>query len=248
MYNDFAGVYDRLMQDVDYKKRTAYLIRLFKKHGSLPSLLLDAACGTGGFSNELAAQGFEVIGVDMSEDMLDVAKQKAAKEGNDILFLCQSLQQLDLYGTVDGAICCLDSLNHITDYKTLCRALERIALFLEEGCLFIFDVNTEYKHREILGNNTFVIEQDDIYCVWQNEFNEQTLTTDILLDFFVLQGKAYQRGCEEFSERAYTMLELESALEKAGLEILAIYDDLSESPLSLKSDRAVFVTRRRKNG
>lgn len=244
MYNIFADFYDELMYDVDYKKRTSYLMKLFKKYGKAPTLLLDAACGTGGFSNEFAKLGVEVIGADMSEEMLNLARQNAMENGNDVLFLCQKLEELDLYGTVDGAVCCLDSLNHITDYNTLCKAIKRISLFLEEGKLFIFDVNTEYKHREVLGNNVFVIERDDIYCVWANEYNPKNNITDITLDFFVKDGDSYSRFSEEFSERAYTFEQLKKALEKAGLEIVEIFDDMTEKPINDTSERAIYVTRK----
>lgn len=244
MYNDFAEFYDKLMYDVDYKKRTAYLMKLFKKYQGKPKLLLDAACGTGGFSNEFAALGCEVIGVDISEDMLAVARENSAERGNDILYLCQPLQELDLYGTVDGAVCCLDSLNHITDYKTLCKAVKKISLFLEEDKLFIFDINTEYKHKEVLGNNVFVIERDEVYCVWANKYVEKSKKTDIMLDFFVKENDIYERYSEEFCERAYTESEIEKALKEAKLEILEIFDDMTEQPLNEKSERAVYVTRK----
>ncbi len=244
MYSDFAEVYDKLMCDVDYKKRTAYLMKLFKKYADAPTLLLDVACGTGGFSNEFAKLGLEVIGVDMSEDMLAVARENSSALGTDVLFLCQKAEELDLYGTVDGAVCCLDSLNHITDFRILCKAIERISLFLEKDKLFIFDVNTEYKHREVLGNNTFIIEKDDVFCAWQNQYDSQTGITDIYLDFFVGDGEVYDRYCEEFSERAYSNEELKSAIERAGLEIVGVFDDMTEAPLNDKSERAVFVTRK----
>ena len=119
-YDNFAAVYDRLMSDVDYKARTKRILQLFKEYDRTPELLLDLACGTGGFSNEFAQNGIEVIGVDISEEMLSAARENSAKLGTDVLYLCQKAEELDLYGTVDGAVCCLDSLNHITDYKKLC--------------------------------------------------------------------------------------------------------------------------------
>lgn len=244
MYSNFASVYDELMYDVDYKKRSAYLMRLFKKYGGAPTLLLDVACGTGGFSNEFDRLGAEVIGVDMSEEMLGIAREKSAELGTDVLFLCQRAEELDLYGTVDGAICCLDSLNHITDYKNLCRALQRVSLFLEPGKLFIFDVNTVYKHKSVLGDNIFVIDRDNIYCVWANEYTPKNDTVNIMLDFFVKSDDRYTRFSEEFSERAYTADELNTALEKAGLEVLAVFDDMTEAPLTDTSERAIYVTRK----
>ena len=176
MYSVFADFYDELMDDVDYKKRAAYLMRLFKRYGKAPSVLLDVACGTGGFSNEFARMGVEVIGTDISEEMLGIARENSAEAELDVLYLCQAAQDLDLFGTVDGAICCLDSLNHITDYKTLCKAFNKISLFLEPDCLFIFDVNTEYKHREVLGDNVFVMDRQDVYCVWANAFEKKRRT------------------------------------------------------------------------
>lgn len=244
MYNVFADFYDELTYDVDYKKRTAYLMKLFKKYGKPPKLLLDVACGTGGFSNEFAKLGVEVIGTDISEEMLNIARENSMAHGLDVLYLCQSAEELDLYGTVDGAVCCLDSLNHITDYKKLCRALKKVSLFLEPECLFIFDVNTEYKHREILGDNVFVMDREQVYCVWANVYNEKKKTVDIMLDFFVKEGEVYSRFSEEFTERAYTADELAAALEAAGLEIVEIFDDMTEKPLNDKSQRAIYVTKK----
>ena len=244
MYGNFAQFYDLLTNDVDYKKRTAYLLKLFKKYDKKPSLLLDVACGTGSFSQEFAKQGIEVIGVDMSEEMLALAREKSAAEDCDVLFLCQKMQELDLYGTVDGAVCCLDSLNHITDYRTLCKAIGRVSLFLEEGSLFIFDINTPYKHQNVLGDNVFVIEQDEVYCVWANKFKEKNSVVDINLDFFVEENGLYERFSEEFSERAYSVEEITAALERAGLSVVEIFDDMTEKPLTDTSQRAIFVTRK----
>lgn len=243
MYNDFAYSYDALMGDVDYDARTEYLCALFKKFDRKPTLMLDLACGTGEFSNRFARKNISVIGVDISYDMLSVAREKSADEGNDILYLCQDAAELDLYGTIDGAICCLDSLNHITDYGDFCRAIERVSLFLEKDRLFIFDLNTEYKHREVLGNNTFVIDTDDVYCVWQNEYDGKN-GVEITLDFFVPDGDAYYRTGESFCERAYTEREIANALQKAGLKIEAIFEDMSETVPVNTTERVVYVTRK----
>ena len=243
-YSEFASVYDRLMSDVDYRKRSAYLCRLFKKQDRMPALLLDVACGTGGFSNEFAKIGVEVIGADASEEMLTAARENSERLGTDVLFLHQKAQELDLYGTVDGAVCCLDSINHITDYGDFCRALNRISLFLEKDRLFIFDVNTVYKHKEILGDNTFVLEQNGVFCVWQNSFYEEDLTTEISLDFFIESGGLYERKSEDFCERAYTDEEIQKALRAAGFEVQAVYADMTEGPPKADTDRAIYVARK----
>lgn len=243
-YTDFAYVYDVLMGDVNYPARTEYILKLFKKFDRKPTLLLDVACGTGGFSIEFAKKGIEVIGTDMSEDMLSVAREKTAEEGLDILYLCQNAEDLDLYGTVDGAVCCMDSINHITDIKTLQTALKKISLFLEPERLFIFDVNTLYKHEKILANNTFVLDEEDIYCVWQNEFDEKNKITNISLDFFTKEDDIYVRSGEEFCERAYTREELANLLGNAGFKIEAVFGDMTPNPPTDTEERVFYICRK----
>ena len=243
MYSEFAYSYDILMQNVDYQKRTDYLYSLFEKFDRAPTLMLDLACGTGEFSNRFANKGVSVIGVDISYDMLSVAREKSAEQQNDILYLCQNAAELDLYGTVDGAICCLDSLNHITDYGDFCSAIARVSLFLEKDRLFIFDLNTEYKHSCVLGNNTFVIDTNDVYCVWQNEYQGNN-TVEINLDFFTREDNVYLRTGESFCERAYTSAEIENALNKAGLKTEAIYEEMSQNEPCDTTQRVVYVTRK----
>ncbi|MDO4607664.1 MAG: class I SAM-dependent methyltransferase [Clostridia bacterium] len=246
MYNNFAEFYDELMAyNADYSAREKYLYSLFKKHDRTPTLLLDLACGTGEFSTRFAKRGVSVIGVDVSADMLSVAREKSAEQGQDILYLCQNATELDLYGTVDGAICCLDSLNHITDYADFCTAIQKVALFLEKDRLFVFDVNTPYKHKEILGDNVFLVDSD-VYCVWQNDFIGDN-TVEINLDFFVPDGEVYYRTGESFCERAYTAEEIEKACKAAGLKIEAVYDDLTENPPQESSQRLIYVTRKKED-
>lgn len=243
-YTDFAYVYDALMGDVNYLSRTEYILNLFERFDRKPTLLLDIACGTGGFSIELAKKGIEVIGTDMSEDMLSVAREKTADEGLDVLYLCQNAEELDLYGTVDGAVCCMDSINHITDIETLETALKKVSLFLEPERLFIFDVNTLYKQEKILANNTFVLDEEDVYCVWQNEFDSDNKITNISLDFFTKEDDIYVRSGEEFSEKAYTSEELAYLLEKAGFKIEAVFGDMTQNPPTDTEERVFYICRK----
>ncbi len=240
-YTDFAYIYDTLMADAQYGERTEYILSLFDKFGQKPTLLLDLACGTGEFSLRLAQKGIEVIGVDMSEDMLSIAREKAFDSEADILFLCQKAEELDLYGTVDGAVCCMDSINHIIDLKNLEEAIKKVALFLEKGCLFIFDVNTPYKHESVLGDNTFVFEEENIYCVWQNSYDSETAVTDISLDFFVEEDGLYERFCENFSERVYSIDTLTNLLEKSGFNVKAVLGDMSNNAPETLEERIFFV-------
>lgn len=245
MYTSFAENYDLLMQDVDYKERTEYLLSVFEKYSKKPTLLLDLACGTGGFSNEFAKKDIQVIGVDISPEMLNVAREKSEKENSDVLYLCQDAAELDLYGTVDGAVCCMDSINHITEREVLREAFKKVSLFLEPECLFVFDVNTLYKHKEVLGDNTFVIEEENIYCVWQNEYFEDEALTEITLDFFKkLDNGQYERTEQFIEERAYSTEELTDMLQNAGFSLEAVLSDMSFEPLKAQCERAVFVAKK----
>ncbi|MBR4910648.1 MAG: methyltransferase domain-containing protein [Clostridia bacterium] len=244
MYNTFAKYYDVLMADVDYKARVDYFYGIFCRFSKKPTLLLDLACGTGGISNEFASRGISVIGVDISEEMLSFAQEKSRAAGLDVMYLCQGAAELDLYGTVDGAVCCLDSLNHITDYKEFCRAIAKVSLFLEKDSLFIFDMNTTYKHKKVLGDNTFVIEEGDLYCVWQNAYYADERLTEITLDFFERSGDSYIRSTENFFERAYTDREVIAALKAAGLELIAVYGDMKYAPPQRNEERKIFVAKK----
>lgn len=238
-YEAFSEYYDGLMKDVDYSSRAEYIDRLIKKYKPNAVLLADLACGTGNMTVKFAQMGYDVIGVDISEDMLSKARDKS--DGS-ILYLCQSMQELDMYGTIDAFVCTLDSLNHITDRAGLVKALERVSLFLEPDGVFVFDMNTQYKHEHILGNNTFVYENDEVYCVWQNEY-EGGGKVNIALDFFEEQEDgSYERYSEYFSETAYSFEETEEMLRCAGLKIIAAYADMTLDAPDEHSDRIVFVT------
>ena len=238
-YGEFAYYYDELMADAEYEARVAYLKDIFKKYDRTPTLLLDLACGTGNIGGRMLEAGIDTIGVDCSEDMLSVAREKYPQ----MLLLCQDAAELELYGTVDGAVCCLDSLNHITDCDRFSKALARTALFLEPGRLFVFDMNTPFKHSEILGNGTIIKEYEDMFCVWQN--STEGNITDIRLDIFSLnEDGSWDRATESIRERAYSREEVSAALKNAGLELVAVLDDMSFAEPAEDSQRIVYVTRR----
>lgn len=244
-YQDFAYVYDELTDDISYRERAAYFDQLISIYTDQKGILLDAACGTGSLSEEFAALGYDVIGVDCSEDMLAVAMDKMMQSGADITYLCQSLQKLDLFGTVDVAVCALDSLNHIIQMEELQKAVDRISLFLHPDGYFLFDVNTVYKHENILGNHTFVYDYEDVYLVWRNTLRQKHIV-QIDLDIFQSEGEAYYRTSEQFFERAYTSEELEYILHQAGLKILSIFHEDSMNPPQKDSQRLIYVTAKEK--
>ena len=244
-YDAFSRCYDQFTEDVDYAFRVSRILQLFEKYDKKPTLLLDLACGTGNFSFPLAQSGMEVIGVDCSDGMLATAISKLPQGATNPLFLNQYAEELELYGTVDGAVCMLDSLNHITEYENFCKAIEKVSLFLEKDRLFIFDLNTPYKHKSVLGDNTFVREDEKAFCVWQNEYMGEN-TVNIYLDFFVEnKNGSYERLMENFSEVAYTAEQVESALEKAGLSIVATLDDMTDNQPIETTERITYIVRKK---
>ena len=239
-YACFASFYDSLTQNVSYAQRAVYFDMLIRRELPSAKLLLDLACGTGSLSAELLRLGYEVIGVDASAEMLSVAASKSPQT----LFLCQDMRKIDLYGTVDATICALDSLNHITKLEDLQAVFHRVAMFTAPEGLFLFDVNTVYKHREILGNNTFFYENEHCCCVWNNSYSPQRHLVEISLDFFIREGELYRRESECFSERAYTQEELEQVIQAAGLEVLAVYGEDTTEPPTPTTQRLIYVTRK----
>lgn len=244
-YDVLGRFYDLLMQDVDYEKRADYLLDVMEKHSVKPGTVLDLACGTGRLSAALARRGCEVVGVDASEQMLAQAVQKtdAFPDGR-LLFLLQEMGELDLYGTVEAAVCTLDGINHLLTEDEVRQAFARVSLFLEPGGLFVFDVNTPYKFRNILGNNTFVYDYDEIYCVWQNAFDANSGICEFLLTFFEPDGTLYRREEEVFAECAYGDGQLRRMLTEAGLTPLACYADLSLDAPGATEERTVYVARK----
>lgn len=242
-YGIFAEFYDELTQNVDYNRRAAYLAVLLAKFGHNAGLTLDLACGTGSLTIELAKLGIDVYGIDGSEEMLAAAQEKAFEQNIDTMFLCQKMQEIDLYGTTDTCICSLDSINHLTDISDVQKTFERVSLFMNKGGYFVFDVNTVYKHKEILANNTFVYDTDNVYCVWQNSLKENNVV-DMDLTFFVPDGENYTRYDESFSERAYTTEELTELLNNAGFEIQAIYGDMGFNKPRDNEQRIVIAAKK----
>ena len=245
-YNSFARFYDGLMEDADYKNRCEYILALAKKHNHEMGITLDLACGTGSFSLELAKSGVDVYGIDASAEMLCEAMQKNSEEGLNILYLRQKMQNLDLYGTIDTCVCTLDSINHVTNISDVAKAFDRVGLFMDDEGLFIFDVNTVYKHREVLANNTFVIENENVYCVWQNTLEEDNVVR-INLDFFEEEDGVYYRSEESFCERAYSDEQLREMLLKAGFEVEAVYGDMTFEKPAETEQRAIYVARMKKS-
>ena len=249
-YSAFARYYDDLTANIDYKKRAEYFNEIIKKHKTTKgNILLDLACGTGSISIEMSKLGYDVIGVDNSDEMLGIAIEKKFDSGLDIQFLCQDMRKLDMFGTIDITVCALDSINHLPSAEDVQKVFDKAAFFSEEGGLFIFDVNTLYKHREILADNTFTYETDIVYCVWENSLDRETDEVKMNLEFFELEENGlYSRSSDSFSEKAYSEELIESMLSKAGFEVIAKYGDDTFSPPTPQTQRIVYTARCIRNG
>ena len=223
-YEALAGSYDALTGDVGYEKRADYLEKLFRKSRIPVKTVLDLACGTGTMTWILTGRGYELIGVDASEEMLAAAMEKSGSvEGVAPIFLHQSMPKLDLYGTVDAAICCLDSLNYLTNPKDVQRTFARLHLFIAPGGVLIFDINTVEKLAALDGQ-VFLDETEDTYCVWRPEYRRGICT--YYMDIFQLQEDgSWTRDFEMHRERAYTVEELTQWLEEAGFGEIRTYGD-----------------------
>lgn len=240
-YIDFAKIYDSLIcDDIDYEGIADFVQECFKKTGKKPQLMLDLACGTGTLTDILAKRGYDMIGADLSADMLSVAREK----NPDILYLCQDMRKFELYGTVDAVLCMTDSLNYITDYNDLCTVFRLVKNYLNPNAPFIFDMNSHYKLSEIISDNTFTFDNDDVYYIWENEYDKDERTADFYLTFFVQdESGSYTRFDENHTQKAYTQDEVINALKNSGFSDINVYDGYSFSGADEKSERLVYIAR-----
>ncbi|MBQ8688233.1 MAG: class I SAM-dependent methyltransferase [Ruminococcus sp.] len=243
-YEVFSQYYDGLTENVNYAERAAYFDGLIRRHKrSEGVVLLDLACGTGSMSEEMAGLGYDVIGVDFSYGMLSRAMEKKMESGLPIQYVCQDMREIELYGTVDAVICTLDSLNHLDSFADVETVFRKVAENLEPGGVFIFDMNTPYKHREVLGSQIYIYDTETVYCVWENRYEPEQHTVHIRLDFFEqTEDGSYFRSGEEITEHAYEPQQVAEALERAGLTVMGCYHADTEEPLRDDSQRMIFVT------
>lgn len=242
-YNSFSEYYDELLEDGRYEERCRYILEAAEKFGHPMGKTLDLACGTGTLTLLLRQSGVDVFGVDGSVEMLSEAMQKSLASGEHILYVCQQMQNLELAGKIDTCVCTLDSLNHLTDEEDVQRAFSGVGKYMTQGGLFIFDVNTVYKHREVLADNAFILENERVFCAWQNFLRENDIV-DISLDFFEEENGVYHRSSEDFSERAYSEEILRGMLENAGFEVLAVCSDLSFDQPKPDDQRIIFIAKK----
>ena len=229
-YKNLAASYDRLTNDVDYEATVEFYMEILRREGIEPRTVVDLACGTGSVTEILARKGYRVTGVDMSEEMLTEAAMKTMDMEQPPMYSCQLLQNLRLPRGVDMAVCALDSLDYILDPEDCKEAIRRTYKALNPGGIFIFDVNTPEKLRA-MDDQVFLDEDDDVYCVWRGEFDEETNICSYGMDLFQREGNMWRRSFEEHREYAYSQAQLTGFLKDAGFTHIQVYADrLFEAP------------------
>ena len=244
-YHALAASYDRLTNDVDYRATVDFYWTLLEREDLQPRTAVDLACGTGSVAILLAEKGLQVTGVDMSEEMLCMAAQKAHRLSNRPMFVRQRLEKLHLPKAVDFAVCALDSLDYITDPAACCEAIKRVYKALNPGGCFIFDVNTPEKLRAMDGQ-VFLDEDEDVYCVWRGEFDEKSNICTYWMDLFQKKGTAWQRSYEEHREYAYSAEQLIGYLKAAGFTSIEVFADRKLSPPEPGEQRIYLKARKGK--
>lgn len=241
-YGEFADVYDLLTDDVEYEKRTSYVEELIKIHlAKEPDIVCDLGCGTGTVCSILNAGGYDCIGIDSSESMLNVASKK--NSDGKILFLNQDICSFELYGTVDVFLSLLDTVNYITDSDSLEKLFALVNNYLNPGGIFIFDINTRYKFENILGNNDLVYEKENIFYTWENYYEDELL--DFRLNFFVPDGKdRFRRITEEHTQRYYSVDFLAECAQKCNLQLVSQYGDMKFTPADSCDERIYIVMKK----
>lgn len=240
-YEEFAYIYDRLMQqDIDYDKWCDYLENLFSLHSVSPDTLCELACGTGNITSRMAMRGYKITASDISEDMLSVASEKV----DDVELICRDMTRLSLGKKFDAFICMIDGLNYVITPKGVINTFKNVFKQLNDDGIFIFDISSLYKIRNILGNETYIHSEYDIFYSWQNCFKERYNISDMLLNFFVRRGNMYERFEERHIQRGWSEEQMRCMLKKAGFSNITVYDELTFNKPSHNSERLVFVCKK----
>ena len=243
-YTGFAAVYDTFMDDVPYEEWSQYVRSLLTEYGVKDGLVLDLGCGTGSMTELLSAAGYDMIGVDNSEEMLELACGKREKSGRDILYLCQDMREFELYGTVAAVVSICDCMNYILDLEDLVTVFRLVNNYLDPGGIFIFDMNTEYRYREVMGDCVIAEDREDAAFIWDNQYDEEERMNIYDLSIFVREEKdLYRKYQETHYQRAYSIQEVQSAILKAGMEWVAVYDAFTRQEPKADSQRIYIIAR-----
>ena len=243
-YTSFAAVYDTFMDNVPYEEWADYLWKLLREYGIADGLVLELGCGPGSMTELLASKGYDMIGVDNSEDMLELAMEKRIESGHDILYLLQNMQEFELYGTVRAVVSVCDSVNYVTDEEELTEVFRLVNNYLDPQGVFIFDFNTEYKYQEILGEQVIAEEREECSFIWDNYYDEEQKINEYELTLFVQSQEdpeLYRKYQEVHYQRAYTLERIRNLIEKAGLRYVTAYDAYTKDAPLYTSERICVV-------
>jgi len=244
-YTSFASVYDTFMDNIPYEDWAEYLIDLLKEYRINDGLVLDLGCGTGNMTELLAASGYDMIGVDNAEEMLEIAMDKRDKSGHDILYLLQDMREFELYGTVKAIVSICDSINYITEKEDLLEVFRLANNYLDPKGIFIFDFNTVYKYREVLGNQTIAEDREDCSFIWDNYYYEDEQINEYELSLFIKEQDSdlYRKYQEMHYQRAYDLETIKGLVEQSGLEYITAYDAFTRNAPTGESERIYVIAR-----
>ena len=242
-YTGFAEVYDVFQDNVPYEEWCAYVVGLLRKNGISDGLVLDMGCGTGSLTELLSKAGYDMIGIDNSGEMLQIAMDKCLVSGLDILYLQQDMREMELYGTVRAVVSICDSMNYIMEYEDLVQVFWLVNNYLDPGGVFIFDLNTEYKYREMLADYTFAEDREESSFIWNNFYDQDNRVNEYDLTLFVREGELYRKFEETHYQRAYGLKEVKRAVREAGMEFVTAYDACTHSPIREDSERIYVIAR-----
>ena len=244
-YSGFAKVYDLFMDNIPYEEWTDYVKELFAEEGVKDGILLDLGCGTGSVTELLAKSGFDMIGIDNSEEMLEIAMEKRAESGLDILYLLQDMREFELYGTVKGVVSICDSMNYILDDEDLLDVFKLVHNYLDNEGIFIFDMKTMHEYANVMADNTFAEDREESSFIWENYYDEEEEINQYDLSIFVKEEDGRYRKYEETHlQRAYEQQCVEELIKESGLELLHVYDAFTRELPAENSQRIYFVCRR----
>lgn len=244
-YTSFASVYDTFMDNIPYGEWAKYLIGLLKEYGIADGLVLELGCGTGSMTELLAEAGYDMIGVDNAEEMLEIAMDKRAGSGHDILYLLQDMREFELYGTVKAIVSICDSINYVTEEEDLLSVFRLVNNYLDPHGVFIFDFNTVYKYRELLGNQTIAEDREDCSFIWENYYDDKERLNEYELSLFIKEEHSdlYRKYQETHFQRAYDLEMMISLVKESGLEYVTAYDAFTKEQPTKKSERIYVIAR-----
>ncbi len=245
-YTSFASVYDTFMDNIPYEEWTTYWVDRLKEYGIEDGLVLDLGCGTGTITELLAKSGYDMIGIDNAEEMLEIAMEKRAASGLDILYLLQDMREFELYGTVRAIVSACDSVNYILEEEELVEVFRLANNYLDPEGLLLFDFNTIYKYRELLGDTTIAEAREDCSFIWDNYYYEEEELNEYELTLFIREeDECYRRYQETHLQRGYTLEQMKDCLEQAGMIFVAAYDAYTREPVRPDSERICVIARER---